>query len=229
MAVLHNYRDPAVNMFRKQFQEAAQWWGEPAILLSMWNAQNAENQNPPVERCPQCWSGTYGQANPKCPVCFGTGWKGGIRKAWFANVLRTNPAQTNRVDKKQGHLAGEEATLDIPWQADMWEFDFVLFVNGWSLDPNEPGAYLPDVQEAWKIAAPPQTKYLKDGSSNYAGFNKISSKCQIKRVNMDLPVTAVHWASLPSLNSDAFFAPTPSSPSGLGVVMSSSSISNLNS
>lgn len=227
MAVLHNFRDPAVNMFRKQFNEAAQWWGEPAVLFSLYNPQNTADLDPPVEHCPACWSPVRAQANPKCPVCFGTGWKGGIRKAWFTNVLRTNPAQVNKVDKAQGRLAGEEATLDIPWQADLWEFDVVLFINGWNAEGD--GDYTPAVQEAWKVSAPPQVKYLKDGSSNYSSLVKISSKCQIKRINMALPITSVHWASEPSLNSDAFFAPTPSGNSGMGVVLASSSISSRNS
>lgn len=230
MAVLRNYRDPAVNLFRKQFNEAAQWWGEPAVLFSMWNPQNVQNQDLPIAHCPHCWDDDYGQSNTSggiCPYCFGTGFTGGIRKAWFTNVIRTNPSQTNKIDKLQGHLAGEEATMQAPWQADLWEKDFVLFVNGWE-ETDVSGIYAPLVQEAWQIAAPPQVKNIKDGSSNYSKMVKICSKCDIKRVNMNHPIMNVEWAALPQLNSDAFFVPTPKGEDSMGALLASS-ITSLNS
>lgn len=222
MTVLSNYQDPAIWWFRKGFEEAAQMYGEPAVLLSMWNEQNAPEAG--IAHCPECWNEVYGQAYPLCPVCFGTGWNGGIRKAWFTNVIRTNPSQKNAVDQKMGRLAGEDAVLDFPWQAELWEFDFALFVNGWKIDPDT-GKYAPVEQEAWQIASTPQVKWMKTGSVQYSNVNKIASRADIKRVNVAHPIMTLEWQTLPLLSSSAYFAPTEKGSSSLPVVMASSGIS----
>ena len=220
MTVLANFQDPALWWFRKAFEEGAQRIGEPVVALSMWNAQNAPEAG--IAHCPRCWTEGYGHPDPLCPYCFGTGWEGGIRKAWFCNAIRTNPSQQNAVDQKMGRLAGESAVLDLPWYCDVWEFDFALFINGWSL--GEDGRYSPLEQEAWQIAAAPQVKYMKTGSVQYSGKIKISVKADIKRVNMDnSPILGVKWQTLPQLSSTAFFCPTQQGEPSLPVVLASSS------
>lgn len=220
MTILANFQDPALWWFRKGFTEAAQRVGEPAVVFSMWNPQNAPEAGIPY--CPHCWVDEYSHPDPMCPYCFGTGFAGGIRKAWFANVIRTNPSQKNAVDQKMGRLAGEDAVLDLPWFMDVWEFDFAVFVNGWNV--GEDGSYTPVEQEAWKIAAAPQSKFMKTGSVQYSKKIKIATKCDIKRVNMNAPILGVRWQSLPELDSSAFFCPTPAGDPALPIVMASAQV-----
>ena len=208
MAVLHNYRQSSLMWLQKAINEANQWVGEPCLVLSMWNPQNAPANG--ISRCPHCWDTVYGNSEPDgnvCPYCYGTGWEGGIRKGWFINAVKSNPAYKNQVDKKMGRLAGADAVLLLPGVCDVWEFDYALFINGGQI--NDDGSHTPVAKEAWKISAPPQIKFLKDGSGNYSIALRAGEKTDVKAINMSHPITNITFDSVPDLSTLAYFAPSP--------------------
>ena len=217
---MHNYRAASLNWLQKGVQEVGQWVGEPCLVLAMYNPQNAPAEG--IKHCPLCWSPIYKQSSTSggiCKACYGTGWEGGIKQGWFINAVRTNPSFTNNVDRKMGHLSGAKASLLLPGCCDVWEFDFVLFINGW--EKTAEGNFKPMLKEAWQISTAPQSRFLKDGSINYSTISRAGSKVDIGAINMDHPISQITFDQIPNLTASAFFAPTPQAPFNPGAPIES--------
>lgn len=183
MTELNARRRGGIDIMRKAVMDLQQREGETVWVISMYNPQNSEG----VDRCGYCWDRGYGQSNPLnssfCPYCFNTTYEGGIKQSWITSALAGKPTYQNQV-KPKGDIAVENMTFQFPWFVKVWEFDYVLRMNGFKQTEN---GWIPQNVTAYQLGTPTYS-VLKDGL-NYAGSEEaIGVKCNASLVNTDNPL-----------------------------------------
>lgn len=224
MTVLNQQNNSGVHLFRQWVTEAHELEGELCLVLSMYNPQNSEG----IDRCPVCTNSSYDQSDYEgfdtdtefCPACFGTTYKGGIRKAYIAPLLLNEPTLRNQVDNN-GSIASYSVDFQFPYWLDIFEFDFVLRLNGWDIQEEGNGLYTvtPKTIEAYKLQVP-KIYTVKDGFGYMGSDQKIASKATGISVNTEHPICNIAI----STKYPNQFVPTP-----IQGPLSSVSIAHLNS
>ena len=223
MTVLNQQTNTGTNLFRQWVTEAHELEGELCLVLSMYNAQNSEG----IERCPTCSNPSYLQSDYEgfdsdseiCPDCFGTTYKGGIRKAYIAPLLLSEARLQNQVDTN-GDIASYVIDFQFPFWLEIFEFDFVLRLNGWNIQEEGNGLYTvtPKIIEAYQLQIP-KIYTVKDGFGYMGESQKIASKATGTSVNTNNPILNIGI----STKYPNQFVPTP-----IQGALSSISISHLN-
>ena len=195
MVVLNSWKPSGRDILRKNVQEAFQWLGENALVLSMFNSQNAGD----VPRCPYCYDGIYGASDTSgkiCPYCYGTSYEGGIRAMWLCPILPSEPAFAELYEAK-GQMAQELLRFQLPDYVEVWQDDFILRLNGWEAK-EEAGTFtmLPSISRAYEIDTP-QPQFVKDGLGYMGTEQRIGTVAFGVAVNIKHPICSVLLEGLP--------------------------------
>ena len=199
MVVVNTYKNSGPEILKKCVQEAQQWLGEPALVLSMWNSQNAKN----TPRCKHCYNPAYGQSNTGddiCPYCYGTTYEGGIRAMWLCPIIVSNPEYTQLYDRR-GQLAEQWINFQLPDYVEVWQNDFILRLNGWENVDNvtTDGQYLsmrPLISRGYQLDTP-TPKYVKDGYGYLGTAQRVATIAQGAVINTEHPINNVCLAGVP--------------------------------
>lgn len=183
MTELNAQRRGGIDIMRKAVMDLQQREGELVWLLEMYNPQNSQG----VDRCSYCFDPAYGTPNPVngpfCTHCFGTTYEGGIKQAFLLYALVGKPNYQNQV-KPKGQIAIQNMQFQFPWYAKVWEFDYVIRMNGFV---ETDGGYLPAQSIAYQLQTPTYS-VLKDGL-NYVGEEEvIGVKAQGSLVHTNNPI-----------------------------------------
>ena len=217
MAILNAHNISGLEILRENVQEAQQWLGETACVISMFNSQNAGDQ----PRCSHCYSNVYGQSsteNGVCPFCYGTSYEGGIKSIWLTSIIVSRPKWDYQVQPR-GEIAMEWYDIQIPNYCQVWQNDFVLRLNGWNLISQQPLSISPRITTAYQLGVPTYST-LKDGLEYMGTDAIIGTKVQAKLVNMTHPITSLFLKNIPDTLVDwSMGLPQPSQPQNGAVLV----------
>ena len=195
MVVLNSWKNSGRSLLKKNVQEAFQWLGENAVVLSMFNSQNAGD----TPRCVHCWDPDYGQSDTSgriCPYCYGTGYEGGIRKMWCCPIITSQPDFAQLYENK-GQLAEEILNFQLPDYVEVWQDDFILRLNGWQTkEENNSFVMNPAITRAYELATP-QLQFVKDGFGYMGSVQRIGSVTIGSAVNIKHPICSLLLNGLP--------------------------------
>lgn len=112
---------------RNSVRGSLQAHGEQVILLSMFHARDN------VRRCPNCTNSAYSGGSAMCPICYGTGFQGGVKEARRVWALFSDHRNDENYTKR-GVFTPDSREMQTEAFPELLEHDNVVRVRSW--DPN---------------------------------------------------------------------------------------------
>lgn len=154
--------------------------GEPVLVVSIQKPTNNRGV-----RCTRCYDTTYSQVTDiNCPVCFGTGYRGGYNALF--KTYATMTSQSSREDRtSRGEWNPERRNISIPAVIQLSQRDLVIRVSSWYEDGTPA-----DVNGVFSVG--PVTKSsIRDG--------QISTSINEENMTLDFVADRIHdenpWAT----------------------------------
>jgi hypothetical protein len=179
MAVIKLVENWAVTQLRSQVRDSLQYHGEECILLSLYHAATDLD----AVRCPRCSNDVYQQGEADCPVCYGTGFDGGVKDAKRVWGLFTDHIVTEQLGNRGEYQPDSREIQCEPFPM-LIEHDVIVRVRRWEVD------HTPAELEGFYIIQAVTKNSLRTGNRfGQTQFDVIGQKGNITRLADNLGIT----------------------------------------
>lgn len=177
--LVNNSKQQALNLLKRNSQDACNYVGEQLLIINLWNPLNASSS---LSHCSYCWNSAYGQSGSLtdiiCPYCYGTGYENGVRQlAYCMGIISVDSQKTVR-NKQRGMLEEDAFKLILPAPLYVYPNDLIVRVNGWTLTTN---GLVPQYMQILSVADSVQNAYVKDGNRFLGEDNRMgcTASCRL--------------------------------------------------
>lgn len=170
----------AVRLARQSIRDSLMSHGEECILLHMYHVNEVDGI---VPRCPNCYDDVYEQGSEyNCPQCYGTTFDGGVKDVYRAWAIFTDAQDSENLTDK-GIWHPRDASVHTEHIPDLWQRDFVVRVNQWSLD------HRPLSIEGVYVFKQVTNETLRTGNRHgQTWFDNIGQRADVQWISTSMPI-----------------------------------------